>query len=282
MNHGATRTQTQGGQSHISGGIWGGRRPGWRIAVQAAGSAACPCPLGKNGVQFREVRRHLRPDRGDRANRRRRDDAYEQAVLDQVLARLFCCETNDKCLHPISPWVRRVAHRLRRCRCSVVRAWVEQRGCRYPIFESSVISPYGVNSYGGSINFVMDGGRSVLGLSGDFSLFSGDCARDGGATLTCVGTDFVRDRDPWLALDSYTHVFAENPIEKWIFKSATTRVWRYLELASLVRLLMSKKLLLTRVDLLKDDFEGSVTRGPYEHWAKDPSKAARFARAPRN
>ena len=56
------------------------------------------------------------------------------------------------------------------------------------------------------------------------------------------------------------------------------KVWRYLDLAGLVSLLMAKQLLLTRSDLFKDEYEGSVTRGVYEAWKRNRHNAAMFAR----
>jgi hypothetical protein len=56
------------------------------------------------------------------------------------------------------------------------------------------------------------------------------------------------------------------------------KVWRYLNLPRLVSLLVAHKLILTRVDLLNDQFEGSVTRGVYEAWKVNPHNAAMFAR----
>ena len=56
------------------------------------------------------------------------------------------------------------------------------------------------------------------------------------------------------------------------------KVWRYLDLARLISLLMSKQFLLTRVDKFADDFEGSVTRGVYETWQKSPKNAAIMAK----
>ena len=51
-------------------------------------------------------------------------------------------------------------------------------------------------------------------------------------------------------------------------------VWRYLNLAKLIELLVGGKLILVRVDLLKDEYEGSVTHGVYEAWSNSPNAAA--------
>lgn len=56
------------------------------------------------------------------------------------------------------------------------------------------------------------------------------------------------------------------------------KVWRYLDLPRLISLLMSNQLKLTRVELLDDEFEGSVTRGDYEAWRVNPDNAKTMAR----
>jgi hypothetical protein len=61
-------------------------------------------------------------------------------------------------------------------------------------------------------------------------------------------------------------------------EDGAVKVWRYLDLARLISLLMSEKLLLTRVNLLKDEFEGSITRGVYDAWkAANPINAKQLA-----
>jgi hypothetical protein len=62
-------------------------------------------------------------------------------------------------------------------------------------------------------------------------------------------------------------------------EDGSIKIWRYLDLPRLVALLMRNQLPLTRVDLLKDEFEGSVTKGVYEAWKVNPRNAEMFARA---
>ena len=57
-------------------------------------------------------------------------------------------------------------------------------------------------------------------------------------------------------------------------RTGTLRVWRYLDLARLVHILSGSVLPLVRLTLLDDDFEGSITRGDYERWSRDPANAA--------
>jgi hypothetical protein len=55
------------------------------------------------------------------------------------------------------------------------------------------------------------------------------------------------------------------------------RVWRYLDLERLIAMASAEKLWFTRVDLLGDEFEGSVTRGVYEFWKGNPGNAENMA-----
>lgn len=50
--------------------------------------------------------------------------------------------------------------------------------------------------------------------------------------------------------------------------TGSVKVWRYLSLPKLISLLHSQRLHFIRADQLRDDFEGSVTRGVQEKWRR--------------
>ena len=78
-----------------------------------------------------------------------------------------------------------------------------------------------------------------------------DCARKGGGSeMAYVSTH--RDSHPSCPQPETGDVY----------------VWRYLDLARLVSIVANKKLNLSRVDKLRDEFEGSLTRGVMERYAQ--------------
>ena len=58
--------------------------------------------------------------------------------------------------------------------------------------------------------------------------------------------------------------------------SGELKVWRYISLEKLVAIVSTQTLVFTRVDLLGDDFEGSVTRGTYDAVNRVPELADLF------
>src|SRR4051794_3172724 len=62
-------------------------------------------------------------------------------------------------------------------------------------------------------------------------------------------------------------------------QDGTAKVWRYLDLERLIALLSSRELIFPRADSFRDEFEGSVTRGVSEFWARNPISAEMMARS---